>query len=292
MKFAKALSNHMPKQFSLKKHLHEHMGGFEKARPITMLHASELTKTPEFCPRAYALMESYEVTPPAQYVETSLRYTYDMGRMLEQSLRESWAGDITVGDWNCGGCGKTYEFQFRPHKCSCGAKQFKYRELRFTSVPTGASGGMDLLVRLPGYQKATLVEAKSMEKDAWADLKAPLAEHRLRTNLYLRLIEESDNPNKKFIMLDRAIILYMVKGFGKKDPELSKLGIKEGFSPFKEYVISRDDSQTDALMARAKQWNQWKLGTGLLPDPICLSRDEYRACKCPVVQQCFLEDVA
>jgi hypothetical protein len=288
--FAKKLAKQLPATFSLKKYLHEHMGGYDPPRSVHVLHASEMTRDLEFCPRSFALMRSLNETPKASYVETSLRYTYDLGRLIEQGLREIWAKDIAVGDWACTSCGLLHSFQFRPWKCSsCSSGRFVYREVRFTSQICGASGSVDVLVKLPGYEKAVMVEAKSMDKDMWKSLVAPMAEHRLRTNLYLRLIAESDHPYREFIDTDKAFILYMVKGYGTADASLEKLGINENFTPFKEYVIKRNDEETQPLVDRAIQLKLWEDGNGavIYPDRICEAANTSRASKCPVKTPCF-----
>lgn len=265
------------------------MAGFEPARPLKKLHASEVTKTPEYCPRAHALMDIKGVNKPAEFIGTSMQYTFGIGRALERQMQEDWAKDIAFGNWRCVSCSKKHEMQFRPVSCVyCGKSSsgFRYDEYRFTSAISGISGGIDLMVRLPGYTKATVVEVKTMKEADWKNLKAPLKEHRERTNLYLRLVDESDDPVSKFVMTDRALIIYLVKGFGVKDDTLKEQGIKESFSPFKEYVITRDDVPTQSYTDKGAQWLDWKT-TGNPPDRICTSPTCDRAVKCPVKKDCF-----
>jgi len=289
VKFAKKLSAAMPRKFSLKKYLHESMVGFDPPRSVKRIHASAVTKELEFCPRAHALIDITGNEDKSEFIGTSMQYTFGIGRALEKMLREDWAGAIAYGDWECHSCGTPHYMQFRPVACKychAGGKGFRYVEPRFTSAISGLSGGIDLMVRLPGYKKATLIEVKTMKEDEWKALSAPLSEHRLRTNLYLRLVDESDGDLKNYVMTDRAIIIYLVKGFGAKDPKLKDLGVKELFSPFKEFIIERDDSKTDHLTDKGVQWLTWK-NTGTPPDRICDSPDCARASKCPVKKPCF-----
>ena len=122
-----------------------------------------------------------------------------------------------------------------------------------------------MLVAL-GEKKLKPIELKTMDKDQFKDLKGPLAEHRLRTNLYLRIMAESSSPWSNTVNHEKATVLYVSKGgWGCADPQLKEWGLKEEFSPFKEFEISRDDSQTDDLADRARTVKEFRAGKVGMP---------------------------
>lgn len=178
---------------SLKYLLHSSLSGPEKGRPLTTMHASELTKPDGICPRYYALSDVTEAKPKNEWLTAADIVTYDMGRHLQDAVVHYFADmGRAVGHWKCQACSTLHQFCKRPAKCTnCGCKGFTPEEVRFKSKISGASCGVDMLVQL-GKPKLVPVELKTMIKDQFADLLAPLQEHRLRTSLYLRIIEESD----------------------------------------------------------------------------------------------------
>ena len=127
-----------------------------------------------------------------------------------------------------------------------------------------------------------------MDKDQFKELKGPLAEHRLRTNLYLRIMAESSSPWSNTINHEKATVLYISKGgWGCADPQLKEWGLKEQFSPFKEFEIARDDSQTDDLADRARTVKEFRAGKVGMPFGICATALVPRAMKCPLRAACF-----
>jgi hypothetical protein len=140
------------------------------------------------------------------------------------------------------------------------------------------SGSIDLIADL-GLPKHVIVEIKSMDKDQFAELIAPLAEHRIRTSLYLRIIEGSDSPYKDRIDLTHARIIYVSKGYGKK-------GEDGKFSPFKEYVITRNDDAIEDYVEKAKMVKLYE-DTGMIPYGVCKNTFVGRVKKCHCSKACF-----
>ncbi|MDH5185035.1 MAG: hypothetical protein OEX12_14220, partial [Gammaproteobacteria bacterium] len=202
---------------SLRAYLHTRMTGLRSPRSIMRIHASELTKPDTYCPRETSLHLITGRDRPDDYINTCLQYTFDLGDALHDLLRDTWARDIVFGDWRCKHCDKRYYQTRYPKSCTgCGRSRFMYEEVRFKSLVSGASGGLDLLVKLPGVDKLVIVEAKTIKHDDWKVLKAPQAEHELRTNYYMRLVDESDNNLGEFIDTEQALVIYMTKGYGGK----------------------------------------------------------------------------
>src|SRR5262245_20381392 len=77
---------------SLKYLLHNHLTGFDPARPLIRVHASEMTKD-SFCPRMYALADKTKLKQKDQWLKTSEQVTYELGRQLQDSV-VNWFADM------------------------------------------------------------------------------------------------------------------------------------------------------------------------------------------------------
>lgn len=276
-------------EVSVKYLLHRYLSGYDKARSLSIIHASELTKPEGLCPRFYALSDVTKTKPKDPWLTASQRMTFQIGRDQENNIVK-WFGEMgkAVCHWKCVACGTVHEFQTRPIACqTCGVKVLEPKEVRFQSAVSGASCGVDMLLAL-GEKKLRPVELKTIDKEEFKNLKAPLAEHRWRTNLYLRIISESDHSWSSMVNSEVATILYVSKGgFGCADPELKKWGLTDQYSPFKEFQIKRDDSQTDDLVARAKAIKDFREGKVGMPCGICTTAMDKRAKMCSLKAVCF-----
>lgn len=283
----KSLKVHAPDR-SLRFLLHKHLTGIKPGRPFQKVHASELTKVEGMCPRFYALSDAVAAEVGNEFLTASQVMTYDFGKMAQDAIVHHFADmKLTIGHWRCDGCKKLIEFAPRPDECpKCGCRSFTPEEVRFRSEDNHASCGVDMLVNLK-YPKLIPVELKTIKNEDFRTLAGPLAEHKLRTNLYLRLIEESNHPYTQHVDTQQARILYIDKGlYGIAQPDLAHLGIKDKFSPFKEYEVYRDDSQTDALVLRARAVKRWR-ETKKMPTGICGTAMAKRAAGCPRKGVCF-----
>lgn len=286
-KFESNPEDHSPRYL-----LHRHLRGTRKARSYSKVHASDLMSSKgEFCPREYALGMKYFNPRPDDKILTCEQVTFDYGYAVEDLVRTYFAEmGRAVGEWKCVQCNQLHSFQHRPAACTnCKGKVLEYEEVRVESVASGVSCGIDLLVDF-GRPRLTVVEIKSMEATQFKKLLAPLAEHKFRTNLYMRCAQESEHPMKHRIDFQRSYIIYVVKGgYGHQDPEMKLWGLLDGdFSPFKEYPIERDDSLTQTLMERATMVEEFKK-TGVLPLGICPTSICNRARFCQQVDHCFDE---
>jgi hypothetical protein len=214
-----------------------------------------------------------------------LRTTFDMGHAVSDLVREKWLGEAAVGHWHCMKCNATKYFSPRPPakgKCTSGNHRWTYDEVIFRSMVSGIEGSIDVLVRLGG-PKLWVTELKIMAPDAFNELVAPLAEHRLRTSLYLRLVEESDSVYKSSINTEQGRILYVSRGAGKKHPEFHEV------MPFKEFVVDRNDKDTEAFVKLGLSSAAWTK-EGKLPAGICKVATDKHATGCPMKKQCFSGD--
>jgi hypothetical protein len=276
---------------SLRYWLHNHLNIQQPARSNDPVHASSLTKPEGFCPRYYALLDTTQAKEWPEFLDTSMNVTFAIGRWMQDWIVHQFADmGKAVCDWECVSCGNITYVGKRPLVCEtpdCHCKSFKPIEMRFISKVTGASCGVDMLVEL-GSGKLRPVEIKTIAPEPYKALVAPLAEHRLRTNLYLRIIEESEVEG---VDTDLALVLYISKGgYGCLAPDLAPMGIKERFSPFKEFIIKRNDNDTEAPSARAKVVKDFRAGEVGMPRGICPTALTKRACVCSLKDVCFSGD--
>lgn len=292
MKIAKSMQGDK-KENQLSYHLHKTLTHSSPGRSHKVVHASSLTQEDEkaFCPRQYALMDILKVKPKDEFLTTSLEVTFELGRQLQDSL-VNWMADIgmAITDWKCLSCGCLHEFMRRPVFCSsCGCQAFRPEEHRFKSEKTGASSGIDMMWNNGQMLKNQIVEIKTIDKDKFKSLAAPLAEHRLRTNLYMRIVDESDNVYKDRVNTQEAKIFYISKGaYGCKSDKPKEWGIQgDTFSPFKEFTVTRDDSQTDEMSYFAQRLLEYRKGEKGIPLGICPNSFCKKASGCPVLKECF-----
>lgn len=279
--------------------LHKHIARKEEERPPWRLHASDITKEDGFCGRYPILMKMYsdpkgkEYIPlPSKNVTTSMAVTWEWGRLVERRVID-WFGEIGIahGDWLCShfGCGQVHEWRTKPPACiKCGGKNFRYIEPRATSAYSGASSGLDVLLRLPGRKLFNFAEVKSIDAEAFkAKLLGPLAEHRARTALSLRNIAESEDPRMKEVDDQLAYVLYVSKGgYGVKTP------IEGGFSPFKDFPIHRNDATTEPYVEPARAAHLALKGEGPMPQRYCKHFSDKKAQHCPAMKKCWQAELA
>lgn len=268
--------------------LDERLARKRSARSHKVLHASALTyEKKAFCPREYALLDVLKAKQPDEFISTALKVCFDNGEDLHDRVRNDWLSDVAVGDWRCAHCGKVTAFSKRPIRCKhCGTKgDFIYEEMRFQHQETGVDGGIDFIVDM-GQPKLTLVEIKSMDKDQFNTLKAPLAEHRTRTVLYLHLVDGSDFQWKGTINLEEARVLYISKGFGVKNEAEGKV------LPFKEFVVKREATDVTPYLDKARELYRFRTEGGPLPCAICSAATSPRAKQCSIVKDCFSQKFA
>jgi len=279
---------------SLISYIHQRISGYQKGRPLGVIHASDVTK-PDFCARRRALQAIERDEPKDEFLTTCQAKVFDEGRMYESQLREVWAADLAVGDWECGWCGGYHQLVRRPPACyHCKRPApMVYKEMRFVSRVTGVSCGVDAFLLLPGKQKLTLVEAKTIASHTtqkgtptFSSLQSALAEHHARSSWYLKLIEESGSPLTQYIDLTEALIFYISKGYGETTPDLALIGVLDKMTPFKEYWVRRDDQMSAAYDQKALPLGTF-MRAGVMPHRACTGQDDPRAKKCPKAVSCF-----
>lgn len=276
----------------IRAHLHRHLAGYQPGRPANTLHASDITRQdPEFCPRE-AVIRAMQKKVPDEFITTADVLTFDLGNQIAENVIQWYADmDMAVGDWKCLHCGVMYRFCKRPANCTtkgCGHRLFKYEEIRLTSPVTTASGGIDLLLDI-GVGKHVMVEHKTMKSEDFKKLVTPLAEHKLRTALYLKIASEAvDDPRTAMLHKSEAYIMYTTKGgWGSIEPKIKEWNVIDGqYSPFKLFIQSRDDVLVTPYDSRAILFKEWRDG-GPVPPRTCLNTFEPRAKNCGQMVKCF-----
>lgn len=279
MNFLKAALQTKPTTPSLVTLLKSNMEGLQADRGHERVHASDITK-PHFCPREVLLLDTLKKNRPPRWVDAALRATFDVGNVTADLVREKWLGKDVFGDWSCRICGLFVGFARKPDALylsttPCSKHDWRYCEMRFES-PLGFEGSLDAVVDL-GLPKLTLVEIKIIKPEEFEKLTAPLAEHRVRTNLYMRMVESASSDGR--IDCQSAKVLYVSRGYGKKHPH-------HGVMPFREFDVARCDADLDAPLKRAAAVRDGRK-LNVLPERVCAVSYQPEAKSCSVVNECF-----
>ena len=269
-----------------KRVLHHTLHRTEPHRGMERIHASELTREDGFCPRAYALYTAAKPKLRGEELNTSQQMTFRIGRDQQDAIVH-WLADAgrVIGDWFCYGCETLHQWTERPDQCQCGCRFFKPEEVRFRHGATGASCGVDCLF----FDGADLIplELKTIDKEKFKDLSAPLAEHRARTGLYLDIIRGHPRPLAQTVSTEKGLVLYVSKGgWGVQDETVKGWGEGEYFSPLKEYWVKRGVKPSPYLTP-AQVVSDYRAGQIGMPKGVCDHALAGRAKVCPMRKPCF-----
>lgn len=262
--------------------LGKNLSGWRPTRNFRTLHASQLTDDQvPFCPREAAILDLVKKPPRERYVSVAMQVAFDQGKSLHEHVRSHWLKNVVIGDWHCDWCGLMLPFQLYPdYSCpQCTHFRWAYKEPVFVSQLTGVSGSMDTFISF-NLPKVLLTEIKTVDKDQFKTLKAPLAEHRLRTILYLHLIRDSNRPERHQIDQNRAKVLYISKGFGIK-------GEDGKITPFKEFDITYNQESIQGYLDKAMALQDFRTKKAGMPKGICPTSfvNRVKSCACP--QECW-----
>lgn len=261
--------------------LKQHLGGPRHGRSMKILHASDVTKE-DFCPRMWALFDLFEKEPPTDTLSTALDVTFQMGTMTETLLIEEWAGDAVIGNWRCRYCGEQRSMTSKPGGyCSNNVHKhwWQHVQMNVSAPEYGIQGGIDALFNI-GAPQLMVTEIKTMAPQEFDAIVTPLPEHRLRTNLYLWVLENSLHPYRDKINLKEARVLYVSRGYGRMNATWNEI------LPFKEFAVQRNDLDLAEFLKRAKFLQTFRT-QGLMPPGICGTALDKIAKKCSVSIQCF-----
>lgn len=267
--------------------LKQQLGGPQHGRSMKIVHASDVTRI-EFCPRRWALFELLGKDPPLQTVATAMDVTFRLGKTIESLLIEEWSGDAAIGNWKCRWCGEQRTMVPKPDghcsKISPRKHWWQYVQMVVEAPAYGIQGAPDVLFNI-GAPQLVVTEIKIMAPAEFDTLLVPLPEHRLRTSLYLWIIEHSQHPYRDKINLHESRVLYVSRGYGKMNAEWNEI------LPFREFVVKRNDLDLNEFLKRAAALKAFRV-TGLMPQGICSTALDKTAKKCSVMHQCFSGDYA
>lgn len=261
--------------YSLIEALVRNLGRKYPERSHKTVHASDVTKD-DFCPRQYLLMDAHNVSAQDKFINAGLKATFDVGEATA-ALVVKWMGQRAWGKWVNADGTKIIPFGTMPEGVY--GKDWHYHEVKFMGS-CDVSGSIDLIADL-GHPKKRVVELKIMKVDDFDKLAAPLAEHRLRTQLYLHLIATSENPVRFLLDTDEAHILYVSRGFGKKNEDVGQI------VPFKEFTVKRDDQAIAEYIERGNMVKTCREQKTIPVIKVCDNIMCPTAKKCPVRQQCW-----
>lgn len=265
----------------------KNMGKYYPERSHSKVHASDVTK-PTFCPRQFLLMDATNTTRPDSYIDPALRATFDMGNMMADRLVSHWMGQQALGRWHCSKCGTEHLFSRKPSAEGCvngTDHDWQYKEVQFFAEDCAISGSLDLIADT-GMPKYKVVELKIIKSEDFNELKAPLAEHRVRTQLYLHLIENSKNPVRFQMDTDKAKILYVSRGYGKKHDGYNRI------LPFKEFEVERNPEAIQPYVNLGKIVKHCRETKTIPIEKVCDSISCQTAKGCPVKKACWSGDFA
>ena len=256
-------------------------------KKYTVPRMSSLNKT---CLREIILghklgMRKYE------YVDANGSVIFDIGNELHRVVQNHsrYLGDKIYGRWKCLACNTILNKQLmpKPPECTvCGANHnaIQYEE-KFLYIKW-LTAHPDAYVMSPTTKKHLIVgEIKTIDKDAFKDLVAPIADHVYQVNGYMLLSEIISKQEHWEIPFnsDEAYIYYFSKGHAGRQNY-----------PVKIFTIKKQKAIVEDIIARVKLYRESydpKTKTiKSLPDPVsaCLGAkwSNYRAINCNVKPYC------
>lgn len=275
---------------SLVGELHSALRNYADARSVSKIHMSDVTNPDRtFCPREFALCRQLDIPRKGRFIGAPLQATFDIGNAIHDLVRENWLGHLGLGHWRCVRCDFEHKFTYRPAACkSCGQNKhrFEYVEVELKDPDTLVSGSLDFLTAFGRKTSYKVVEVKSIDKDQFKTLEAPMAEHRLRVQGYLELAKRSAKEVPIEIELTYGYVLYASKSYGFKTDGVQGAGFTDTVSSFKEYRVDAAPEAIVPHLERALGVKEYET-SGTLPGPICYAITETRAKQCSAAKHCF-----
>lgn len=246
---------------------------FTKEYPY--VHVSSLE---DFCARRSSLLILHSKNIHKN-ITGGHRVTFAQGRAIEsfvlESLFDVLGKDRFVGSWSCS-CGHHKSTGlWNDSKCEkCGHGLENYKEYSLVSDEYNIVGNPDFIYIGP-KGNGVIGEIKSMNKEQFSSLTAPLPEHLRQATKYYFLAK-----NKKVKVSKYIHFIYVQKEW--------KFG-----SPYKTFEIDASEEKYEKLFNEAvedvKPVKNF-IETGLLPERIlCKSPMGSIAKQCSVVNECFKE---
>lgn len=209
------------------------------------------------------------------------RLMWKYGRAAEEHIRESVIastnGSTVYGDWHCP-CGELRHVGMKPVNASCsncGRNADIYNEHPIRNEEYKIIGSCDLPLMSQGH--LVPVEIKSMKRDQWEGLDAPLANHVTQVALYRWLYQQAG-----WRVHTRCALVYVVKEYKNRSKEFP--------SPYKEFHVDCESEEVSIMVGAALEEAasiRDALAEDYLPRRICNSSTETRAKQCSMAHLCF-----
>lgn len=244
-----------------------------RASQAGYVHVSSLTA---FCGRQLVLMRREE-RPLLRSVTGGHRVMWRVGRAVEAHIREQFIKGRhfhgILGRWTCR-CGKmSMPGLYRSTAVcnSCNGAVDVYGEYTLLDPESHLVGNPDLLIEHEGA--VVVVEIKSMARERWEALQAPLADHVLQAGMYHDLLPKHGmRPHKSLVFV------YCTKEF--------KYG-----SPYKEFHVDATTgmllNQRAGLRAQVRDAMAHEMAGTLPARTVCRNTSAQMAKECAVCAACF-----
>ena len=218
------------------------------------------------------------------WMKSSDKILWAMGRACEAHIRSQFitarAKKGIYGVWSCV-CGVTSRTGYYS-SCvcdKCGKDADVYGEYRVENHEVMLSGQIDLLVQLAN-ERLVVVETKSMNKDEFDKLEAPVPAHILQALAYRRLLIETG-----FNMADEVCIVYASKGYVFKGSVYKEFCVNTGSTSLTSFMRVVDTMWDIARDTAEHRRNR------TLPDRVCSHVGDTKAKQCHKVAECFSRSV-
>jgi hypothetical protein len=237
------------------------------------IHSSSLDN---FCARRAAIFDKNNSTP-REYVQGAMKIVWKMGRAVEEHIREALISSLGKknfhGQWECK-CGKTKHIGLWADKdCQvCGTKTNNYKELTIYNEEYKIANNPDLVAVSKNNQKI-IIEIKSMNKEDFDELEAPLSSHVRQANRYVRFSRMNGS-----VTSGKVTIVY-----ARKDYKYSGV--------YKPFVVDVDTVALETAfleeLDQAKKLREYFKTSELPEREFCVSAMSPMAKKCLACNDCF-----
>lgn len=238
------------------------------------IHVSSLV---DLCARQYYLARRYQVDRPER-ITGGHQTTFAIGRALEAHVKRHIMADRSLGGiWGMWACACGHSRGIGLHRTDrtcerCGRPMDRYEEPVLRDEEYRIIGRPDVTLH-EGRAFKVVLEIKSMARDRWDRLTAPLADHMLQALMYRWLYQRQG-----YAVYDHVILLYITKDF--------RYG-----SPYKEFHAHADHDHhrlmVDDALALAVQVRDAVQEDRPPPRERCERPDCAAARNCPVASLCF-----
>lgn len=260
---------------SLKRLMEQRLGDYEPVKPLGADDWIRVSAFAEICPRQEVICTTKSIVREKD-ISPDLELIFAHGHSLHWGLQNKILPRLgcLIGVWMCESCGTSFgSYQpgvpveqtmvRQPDACSCGHKEFIYKEVTLVNERFRISGHPDGVLVLPGQSSPGLFEAKSVgARNAWQIKSAPMLGHVVQVQLYMWMLG-----------LKWAKILYWDKAGNGLDC------ITEHHVEYSDDMVATAHSEIEKMRAG--------LRTGSLPERICATETCTKAKECPVIRECF-----